>query len=98
MNVLVGIFRRYVLATNVEKSHTMTFQTRSLQAGMVEEAMAQKFTGVGDLYSMRLRKVDTMPAVWSGTHRRVHDGTCLCMHGTNPAIDCSLLPVSQTVN
>ena len=30
MNVLVNLFKRYVLAANVAKSHTMTCQPRSL--------------------------------------------------------------------
>ena len=49
MNVLVGLFRRYGLAANVAKSHTMTCQTGALRVGMLEEAMALNCTRVGDL-------------------------------------------------
>ena len=34
MNILVGLFRRYGLADNIEKSLTMTCQPRSLRAEM----------------------------------------------------------------
>ena len=54
MNVLVGLFRRYGLAANVSKSRTMTCQPSVLRAGMPEEAMVLKCTGVGDLYQVRL--------------------------------------------
>ena len=36
MNILVGLFGRHGLASNVAKSRTMTFQTGSLWAGMLE--------------------------------------------------------------
>ena len=48
MNVLVGLFRRYGLASNVAKSRTISCQTGALRTGMSEEAMALKCTGVGD--------------------------------------------------
>ena len=50
MKVLIGFFRRYGLAANVAKSCTMTCQPGVLRAGMLEEAMPLKCTGVGDLY------------------------------------------------
>ena len=53
-NVLLGLFRRYGLVANVKKSRIMTCQPGALQAGMSEEAMALKFTGVGDSYWVRL--------------------------------------------
>ena len=56
MNVLIRLFRRYSLAANVKKSRTMTFQPGELWAGMSEDAMALKCTGVGDLYRVRLRR------------------------------------------
>ena len=56
MNILVGIFRRYGLAANISNSSTITLQPRVLQVGMLEEAMAQKCTGVGDSYRVRLRR------------------------------------------
>ena len=46
-SVIVGLFRRYSLATNIAKSRTMPFQPSALQAGMLEEAMVLKCTGVG---------------------------------------------------
>ena len=50
MKVLIGLFRRYGLAANVAKSCTMTCQPGVLRAGMLEEAMPLKCTGVGNLY------------------------------------------------
>ena len=47
MHVLVGLFRRYGLAANVSKSRTMTCQPDVLRAGMSEESVALKCTGVG---------------------------------------------------
>ena len=54
MNVLFSFFRRYGLAANVAKSCMMKCQTGSIQAGMSEEAMAMKCTGVRDSYQVRL--------------------------------------------
>ena len=48
MNVLVGLFWRYGLASNVTKSCMMTFQTGELRLGMSEESKALKCTEVGD--------------------------------------------------
>ena len=45
INVLVGLFRRYGLEANVEKSFKMTCQTGALRAGMSEEAMELKCMG-----------------------------------------------------
>ena len=45
MNVLVGLFRSYVLADNVAKSWKMTYQPGALSVGMSEEALALKCTG-----------------------------------------------------
>ena len=50
MKILVGLFRRYGLASNVAKSRTMTCQPGALRAGMLEDSMALKSTGVGDSY------------------------------------------------
>ena len=49
-DIMVGLFRRYGLAANVSKSRIMTCQAGALRAGMSEEAMAFKCTGVGDSY------------------------------------------------
>ena len=54
MNALVGSIRRYGLAANIAKSHTMICQPRALRAGISEEAMALKCTGVGDSEQARL--------------------------------------------
>ena len=56
MNILVGIFRSYDLAANVSKSRIITCQPSALRAGILEEAMALKFTGVGYSYRVRLRR------------------------------------------
>ena len=98
MNGLVGLFRRYVLAANVAKSRTMNFQPRALRAGMLEEAMSLKCTGVEESYQMRLRSQIPCPEyeveLTAGSmkaHRR-------CMHRNDPAINWSWLPVSQIVH
>ena len=94
MNVLVVMFRRYCLASNVAKSCTMTFQPGSLREGMSEEATALKFMGLGDSYLVRLRR--RIPCLGCGVeitagsmmpHRRR-------MQGTDPVINWSQLPVS----
>ena len=54
MNVLVGLFRRYFLAANVAKSHTIPCLPGLLRAGMSEEAMELKLTGVGYTFRVRL--------------------------------------------
>ena len=97
MNVLVGLLRRYGLAANVAKSHTMTCQPDALWAGMSDEEMALKCTGVGYSYQVRIRRRIPCPEcgveLTAGAmteHRR-------CMHGNEPAIDWSRLPVSHTV-
>ena len=54
MNILVGLFLRYVLAANVAKSCTMTCQHGALRLGMSEEANDLKCTGVGDSYRVRI--------------------------------------------
>ena len=54
MNFLVGLFRRYGLASNVAKSCKMTCQTDAIQAGLSEEDMALKCMGMEDLYQVRL--------------------------------------------
>ena len=91
MNVLVGLFRRYDLAANITKPCTMKFQPRSLRAGMLDEAMALKCTGVGDSYQVRLQRQIPCPEwgveLTAGSimehHRR--------MHRTDPAINWSRL-------
>ena len=98
MNVLVGLFIKYVLAANVTKSRIMTCHPGALRAGMSEEAMALKCTGVGDSYQVRLRRRIPFPEcgveLTSGSmmaHR------CR-MHGTEPSIDYIRLLVSQIVH
>ena len=98
LNVLLGFFRRYGLASNIAKSCTMNYQTRALRAGMSEEAMALRCTGVGDSYQVRLqRRIPFPECVLELTvgsmkaHRRR-------MHRTEPAIDLSRMLVIQTVH
>ena len=50
MKVLIGLFRGYVLVTNIAKSCTMTYQPGALREGVSKEAMALKCMGVGNLY------------------------------------------------
>ena len=61
MNILFSHFRSYVLAAKVAESHTMTCQPRSLQEGMLEEAMALKCTSLGDSYRVRLKRQMSCP-------------------------------------
>ena len=61
MNVLAGLFRRYGLAYNFVKSHTMTFQSGILRSGMSEKAKSLKCTGVGYSYRVRLRSCIPCP-------------------------------------
>ena len=92
MNVLVGLFRRYGLATNVDKSHTMTCQPSALRAGMPEEAMALKCTGVGELYWVRLQKMIPCPECGFELTTGSTMAHCHRMHRTETAIDWSWLP------
>ena len=55
MNVPVGLLRRYLLAANFAKLRTITCKPRALRAGMPEEDMALKCTGVRDSYQVRLQ-------------------------------------------
>ena len=98
MNVLVGLFRRYGLAANVAKSCAMTCQPGALWAGMLEEAMVRKCTGLGDLYRVRFRT--QVPCLECGVGLTAGSMTahCRCMHGTKPAINWSWLPFSKTVH
>ena len=85
-NVPFELFRRYILEANVSNSRTMTYQYRVLRAGMSEEAMALKYTGVGYSYRVRLRRripcpecgVDITAGYMMAHHRH--------MHRTEPAI------------
>ena len=95
-NVLAGLFRRYGLTDNVSKSCTMTCQTGVLPAGMLEDAMALKCTGVVESYRVRLRR--HIPCPECGVEITAGSMTAyFCrMHGTEPAIDWVRLPFSQT--
>ena len=96
MNVLVCLFQRYGLVVNVAKLHTMTCQPDILRSGTSEEAKAMKCTGVVDSYQVIIRiSIPLLECVFDLTkglmtaHRRR-------VHGTEPAIDWSLLTVIQT--
>ena len=96
MNVLVCLFRMYGLAANLSKSHTMTCQPGILRPGMLEEAKTLKCTGVENLYPVILRRRILCPEcgveLTAGSMVAYHHR----MHGTEPAINWSWLPVSQT--
>ena len=98
MNVLVGLFRRHGLEANVIKSLTITCHPGALRAGMFEEDMPLKCTGAGDLYQVRIQR--RIPYPECGVHITMVSMTAhrRRMHGTEPAINCICLPVSQTVH
>ena len=82
--------------TKVAKSGTITCQPGALQAGVLEESMALKYTGVGDSYQVILQRRITCPECGveiTAGYMTVH---CRHMHGTDPAIDWSRLPVIHT--
>ena len=87
MNVPVGLFRRYGLAANVAKSHTMMCQPGALRSGVSEEAKALNCTGVGDSYQVRIRisipdpECEVDITVGLMMIQRPH------MHSTEPAIN-----------
>ena len=87
MKFLVGLFRRYGLAANAAKSCTMIFQTGSLWAGMPEEAMELKCTGVGDSYRVRLQRRIPCPECRVELTAGSMTAHYCRMHSTNPAID-----------
>ena len=95
MNVLVGLFQHYGLTANVAKSRTMTCQPGALQSGMLEESKALKFTGVGDLYQVRLRRRITFPECGVDLTSVSMTAHSQSMHRTEPTINWSRLPVSQ---
>ena len=43
LNVLVGLFHRYGIVTNVAKFWTMTCQPKSLKSGMLEEVVGPRY-------------------------------------------------------
>ena len=47
LNMLIGIFQRYVLVTNVSKSKAVTFHPGEIQSSMSEEVVGQQCTGRG---------------------------------------------------
>ena len=98
MDVLVVLFRRYGLAENVTQSRKITCQPGALRAGMSEEVMALKCTGVGDSYRVIIQRRIPFPECGF----EINTGSMMAhrrrMHGTEPAIDWSWLPVSQTVH
>ena len=97
-NVPFDFFRRYILEANVSNSRTMTYQYRVLRAGMSEEAMALKYTGVGYSYRVRLRRRIPCPECGVELTARSMAEHRLRMHGTEPVIEWSQLLVSQMVN
>ena len=94
-NVLVGLFRSYGLVANIAKSCTIICQPNALWTGMSEEAMALKCTGVGYSYRVRLRRRILCPECGVELTAGSMTEHCRRMHGTEPTIDWSQLPVSQ---
>ena len=96
MNVLAGLFRRYGLAYNFVKSHTMTFQSGILRSGMSEKAKSLKCTGVGYSYRVRLRSCIPCPECWVNITAGSMTEHRWRMNRTEPAINWSRLPIIQT--
>ena len=96
VNILVGLFRRYGLASNVSKSRSMTCQPRILRSGMSTEAKALKYMGVGESYHVRIQRwtpcLECRSEITAGSMTAHH---CR-MQGTETDIDWNRLPVSQT--
>ena len=96
MNMLVVIFWRYDLVANVVKSLLMTCQPGALGSQISADVKALEFTGVVDLYCMRLRR--RIPFLECGVE--LTEGSmsahCSCMHGAETEIYWNLLLVSQT--
>ena len=96
MNVVVGLFWRYGLVSDVTKSHLMACQPGALRSGISVKAKSLKCTGVGDSYRVRIRcwipfpeyGVDLVVGSITAHHCRIHR--------TEPAIDCNRLTFSQT--
>ena len=95
---MVSLFRKYGLAANIVKSRTMSCHPGALQAGISEDAMALKCTGVGDSYWVIIQRRITCPECGVDITIGYMTSHCRCMHGTEPAIDWSQLTVIQTVN
>ena len=56
LNVLIGLFHRYILVENVANSKAMTFHPGTLRCGTSEEAVGKSCTGRGVEYRERLRR------------------------------------------
>ena len=56
INVIIEIFRRFGLMSNVAKSKTMTFQPGSICTGVSEEAFSQRSTREGATYKKHLQQ------------------------------------------
>ena len=64
MNFLVDLFRRYGLAANVTKSHTMTYQPWRITSGDVGGGHGAEVHGGGILIPSETPKADTIPRVF----------------------------------
>ena len=53
-NVLIGLFLRIALMSNISKSKTMTCHPGEIWSGMSEEAVGRKITGKVATYQERL--------------------------------------------
>ena len=56
LNILIGLFHRYILVENVKKSNTMTCQPGTLRYGIPEKAVVWRCTGMGVMYRERPRR------------------------------------------
>ena len=96
MNVLIGLFRRYGLVVNFNKSRAMKCQPDALSIGMSEESKKLKCTGVRYSYHERLRRLISCPEcrvkiiAGSMTSHRIQ------MHRMEPVIERNRLLISQT--
>ena len=87
INVLIGLFRRVILMTNVARSKTMTCQLGAICTGMSEEAFSWRRIGEGAKNRESLRRRILCPycglELTSGSMVENHRQ----LHGTEPEID-----------
>ena len=96
INVLIRLFRRFGLISNVEKSKTKTCQPGVICTGMSEEAFIFRIKGEGGTYWERLQWC--IPCPYFGVDLMIISVMAYCrrLHGAEPEIDCNRLTFSQT--
>ena len=96
LNVLIGLFCRYGLVTNVAKSKARKCQTGTLLSRILEEAVGRKCIDRGETYRKRPR----IRIPWPECRVEITVGSMAAhrrrMHSTEPYIDWNRLPVSHT--